>query len=203
MEKTMHSEITYEEIDKWARSWAPRGYYYRKIHPTYGVLALVINNQGLKKLFIYDNSLKTLAWYLGTFKGHNSKELFDSFILAMKKDEYWREHSDYFLGLFDGYGLPVETKEPVKAKKVGRPRKKDSVKPKEIENKAFSTPVEAKPSPTNSDVPHFKTVVAHNYEESKPQIEQRESEHKEASNIKEVKVGKPFLISLLEYFFKK
>lgn len=174
-----------------------RDYSYRKIHPTYGVLALVINNKGLKKLFLYDNFSKNQVWCLGIFNGHNSKELFDSFVLAIKKDDLWKDKSDYYLGLFDDYGFPVE------AKKAGRPRKKDSVKPEKIESKTFSTPVEAKPSADNSDVPHFKTVVAHNYGDKKPQIEQREPEHKEASNIKEVKVGKPFLISLLEYFFKK
>ena len=193
----MEGKITYAEINEWASSFEKRDYSYRKIHPTYGVLALVINNKGLKKLFLYDNFSKNQVWCLGIFNGHNSKELFDSFVLAIKKDDLWKDKSDYYLGLFDDYGFPVE------AKKAGRPRKKDSVKPEKIESKTFSTPVEAKPSTDNSDVPHFKTVVAHNYGDKKPQIEQREPEHKEASNVREVKAGKPFLLSLLGYFFKK
>lgn len=166
----MDYEITYKEINRWARSFEIRYDYYRRVHPVYKVLAITINGRGEKNLFLYDSSLKRLAWRLGTFKGHNSKELFENLILAINKEGPWAELSDYFLGLFDGYNLPVETKKGSKSKK------KDEIEPKEIKDKIFSTPVEAKPSVDNSDVPPFETVVAHNDEEGKPQIETAEPE---------------------------
>lgn len=180
----MEGKITYAEINEWARSWGDRGYYYRKIHPTYKVLGLKITQYGDKILFV-SNYFKEIVYELGYFNGHNSKELLTNFVSRMKKQGWWEGKFLNYGECFKDYGLPIDAFAP------------------NDEEKIFSTPVEAKPSPTNSDVPHFKTVVAHNYEESKPQIEPREPEDKEASNVKEVKVGKPFLISLLEYFFKK
>ena len=168
----MDYEITYKEINRWARSFEIRYDYYRRVHPVYKVLAITINGRGEQNLFLYDSSLKRLAWRLGTFKGHNSKELFENLILAINKEGPWAELSDYFLGLFDGYNLPVETKKGSKSKK------RDDIEPKKIENKTFSTPVEANPSPDNSDVPPFETVVAHNGKESKPQVETVEPEYK-------------------------
>ena len=179
----MDYEITYKEINRWARSFEVRYDYYRRVHPVYKVLAITINGRGEKNLFLYDSSLKRLAWHLGTFKGHNSKELFENLILAINKEGPWAELSDYFLGLFDGYNLPVETKKGSKSKK------RDDIEPKEIENKIFSTPVEAKPSPDNNDVPHFETVVAHSDKESKPQTATVEPEIKKEEKV-EVKVEK-------------
>lgn len=98
--------ITYEEIDKWARSFKRKSYSYRKIHPTYKVLAVVIPPKGEKSLSIYNGNYQ--AWILGSFDGHNSKELFGVFLLTMKKDELWKDKSDYYLGLFKDYGFPVD-----------------------------------------------------------------------------------------------
>jgi hypothetical protein len=98
--------ITYEEIDKWARSFKRKSYSYRKIHPTYKVLAVVIPPKGKKSLSIYNGNYQ--AWILGSFDGHNSKELFGVFLLTMKKDELWKDKSDYYLGLFKDYGFPVD-----------------------------------------------------------------------------------------------
>lgn len=181
----MEDRISYAEIDEWARSWEDKGYYYKKIHPTYKILGVSINKYGEKTFFISYPDSNRVAWNLGYFNGYNSKELITDFIRYAKKQGYWRDKLFNYEKYFNQYGgIPLDVFAP-------------------DEEKIFSTPVEAKPSPDNSDVPHFKTVMAHNYEEDKPQIETRESEHKEASNVKEVKAGKPFLISLLEYFFKK
>lgn len=194
----MESNITYAEINEWASSFEKRDYSYRKIHPTYKVVGISINKHGEKTLFVNRPDYDWKVYTLGRFNGHNSKELFTKFVHGMKELGYWEGNKYLNYGeYFKDYGLPVE------AKKVSRPRKEGSVKPKKVESKTFSTPVEAKPSPDNSDVPHFKTVVAHNYKENKPQIETIKPEHKEASNVREVKAGKPFIISLLEYFFKK
>lgn len=181
----MEGRISYTEIDEWARSWENRGYYYKKVHPTYKILGISINQNGEKALFINDTDYNWIAHNLGYFDGHNSKELLTDFIHLAKKLDWWQDKHHRYEEYFNQYGgIPLDVFAP-------------------DEEKIFSTPVEAKPSPDNSDVPHFKTVVAHNYEEDKSQIEQRESEYKEASNVREVKVGKPFLLSLLEYFFKK
>ena len=105
--KIENKPITYEEIDKWARSFKRKSYSYRKIHPTYKVLAVVIPPKGKKSLSIYNGNYQ--AWILGSFDGHNSKELFETFLLAMKKDNLWKDKSDYYLGLFSDYGFPVDT----------------------------------------------------------------------------------------------
>lgn len=104
--KIENKPITYEEIDKWARSFKRKSYSYRAIHPTYKVLAVVIPPKGEKRLSIYNGNYQ--AWILGDFNGHNSKELFGVFLLTMKKDELWKDKSDYYLGLFNDYGFPVD-----------------------------------------------------------------------------------------------
>lgn len=108
--------ITYEEIDKWARSFKRKSYTYRKIHPTYKVLAVVIPPKGEKRLSIYNGNYQ--AWILGSFDGHNSKELFGVFLLTMKKDELWKDKSDYYLGLFKDYGFPVDENNKKREKSI-------------------------------------------------------------------------------------
>jgi hypothetical protein len=104
--KIENKPITYEEIDRWARSFKRKSYTYRKIHPTYKVIAVIIPPKGQKRLSIYNGNYQ--AWILGSFDGHNSKELFGVFLLTMKKDELWKDKSDYYLGLFNDYGFPVD-----------------------------------------------------------------------------------------------
>lgn len=108
----MENKITYKEIDKWARSFEYRGYWYKKIHPTYKILALKVTEYGEKYLSICGLEDKRDIWNLGSFNGHNSKELFMNY---PKDDDY--------LNKLDGYDLPVEEKsetkeEPKKTKDV-------------------------------------------------------------------------------------
>jgi len=121
--KIENKPITYEEIDKWARSFKRKSYTYRKIHPRYKVIAVIIPPKGQKRLSIYNGNYQ--AWILGSFDGHNSKELFETFLLAMNKDDLWKDKSDYYLGLFNGYGFPAD----VTSKKVEKKAAKNSEKP--------------------------------------------------------------------------
>ena len=138
--KIENKPITYEEIDRWARSFKRKSYTYRKIHPIYKVLAVVIPPKGEKRLSIYNGNYQ--AWILGDFDGHNSKELFGVFLLTMKKDELWKDKSDYYLGLFNDYGFPVDEA----SKKVEKKATKKSEKPI-IEEKPSAEPIVEKVLP--------------------------------------------------------
>ena len=118
----MENKITYKEIDDWCRSHKKRSYSYKKIHPTYKVLGLRITKKGEKYLSICDPQDKSNLWNLGLFDGYNSKELFEAFILAMNKDELWKEKSGLYLSKLDVYGLPIEERDKAEVKTIDKPK---------------------------------------------------------------------------------
>lgn len=161
----MENKITYAEIDEWARSWGNKGYYYKKIHPTYKILGVSINKYGEKVLFLNNPSYDWIVRKIGSLNGYNSKELLTDFVNEMKKQDCWEGKYIQYGDYFKDYGFPIDAFAP------------------NDEEKPFSTPVEAKPSVDNSDMPPFETVIAHNDEESRPQIETAEPEVKEEEKV--------------------
>lgn len=123
----MNNKISYEEIDEWARSWDNKGYYYKKMHPTYKILSVSINKYGEKHLSICDPIKSYSSWNLGLFDGHNSKELFEDFFMREAKGWY----ADSLRNL-NNYGFPVEewyyrNREKVDLFKGEKAPKKDTV----------------------------------------------------------------------------
>ena len=57
----MENKITYAEINEWARSLENKGYYYKKIHPTYKVLGVSINQYGEKASYYQKQEIKRVS----------------------------------------------------------------------------------------------------------------------------------------------
>jgi hypothetical protein len=151
------------ELNKWIDSLDWRCKTYSVANPIFKYLGVRIKSYGEKKILYFKFSDSNRSFCdIGNYSDYSkSKALFKKFYqkntlmfrLLMRISDYY----DYNFNKEFGNIIIAEEREKI----FGRcPTAKRPIK---YEEKIFATPVEAKPSETNRDVPEFKVVVAQEY----------------------------------------